>query len=100
MWFATGDGLNRYDGNTVVVYKHNPKDPGTISDNFIRDLTEDDHGYLWVAAYPGVNRFDSRTERSTRYRRGGTSQRVPPRACRAGRGRDPLPRQGIPIAFS
>ena len=67
MWFATGDGLNRYDGNTFVVYKHNPKDPATISDNFIRDLLEDDHGYLWVAAYPGVNKFDPTTERSTRY---------------------------------
>jgi ligand-binding sensor domain-containing protein len=26
MWFATRDGLNRYDGNTFVVYKHNPDD--------------------------------------------------------------------------
>ena len=24
-------------------------------------------GYLWVAAYPGINKFDPRTERSTRY---------------------------------
>ncbi len=27
MWFATRDGLNRYDGNTFVVYKNNPNDP-------------------------------------------------------------------------
>ena len=67
MWFATGDGLNRYDGNAFVVYKHNPNDPGSISHNFIRDLMEDDRGYLWVAAYPGVNKFDPTTERSTRY---------------------------------
>lgn len=26
MWFATRDGLNRYDGNAFVVYKHNPND--------------------------------------------------------------------------
>src|SRR6476660_8256215 len=38
MWFATRDGLNRYDGNTFVVYKHNPKDPGSLSSNFILDL--------------------------------------------------------------
>ena len=30
MWFATEDGLNRYDGNTFVVYKHNPDDPNTL----------------------------------------------------------------------
>ena len=28
MWFATRDGLNRYDGNAFVVYKNNPNDPG------------------------------------------------------------------------
>ena len=67
MWFATAEGLNRYDGHAFVVYKHNPDDPGSISDNAIRDLMEDDHGYLWVAAYPGVNKFDPTTERTTRY---------------------------------
>ena len=67
MWFATGEGLNRYDGNSFVVYKNNPNDPGSLSHNFIRDVVEDDHGYLWVAAHPGVNKFDPTTERSTRY---------------------------------
>jgi len=27
MWFATGEGLNRYDGNSFVIYKNNPNDP-------------------------------------------------------------------------
>ena len=30
-------------------------------------MFEDDQGYLWVAAYPGINKFDPRTERTTRY---------------------------------
>ena len=67
MWFATGEGLDRYDGKTFVVYKNNPDDPGTLSHNSIRDVVEDDHGYLWVVAHPGVNKFDPRTERSVRY---------------------------------
>ena len=67
MWFATRDGLNRYDGNTFVVYKHNPNDPGSLSSNFIQDLMEDDHGYLWIATNTGVNKFDPTTERFTRY---------------------------------
>src|SRR5512139_3118331 len=29
MWFATRDGLNRYDGYSFVVYKHDPNDPGS-----------------------------------------------------------------------
>ena len=35
MWFATRDGLNRYDGNAFVVYKNNPNDPGSLSSNFL-----------------------------------------------------------------
>jgi hypothetical protein len=49
MWFATQDGLDRYDGNTFVVYKHNPKDPDSLSANLVTDLIEDDQGYLWIA---------------------------------------------------
>jgi signal transduction histidine kinase/streptogramin lyase len=69
MWFATRDGLNRYDGNTFVTFKHNPGDPYSLSANFIFDLMEDDHGYLWIATLGGgVNKFDPATERFIHYR--------------------------------
>jgi ligand-binding sensor domain-containing protein/signal transduction histidine kinase len=67
MWFATRDGLNRYDGNSFVVYKNRPNDPSSLSSNFLQDLIEDDNGYLWIATNTGVNRFDPTTERCTRY---------------------------------
>lgn len=67
MWFATRDGLNRYDGNAFVVYKNNPNDPGSLSSNFLQDLIEDNHGYLWLATNSGVNKFDPTTERCIRY---------------------------------
>src|SRR5271165_6937802 len=67
MWFATRDGLNRYDGNAFVVFKNNPNDPGSLSSNFLQDLMQDDHGYLWIATNTGVNKFDPETERCTRY---------------------------------
>ena len=67
MWFATRDGLNRYDGNAFVVYKNNPNDPGSLSSNFIQALLEDDHGDLWIATDTGVNKFNPKTERCTRY---------------------------------
>jgi ligand-binding sensor domain-containing protein/signal transduction histidine kinase len=69
MWFATLDGLNRYDGNAFVVYKHNPNDPGSLSANYIWDLMEDDQGYLWIATNSGgVSKFDPTTERFASYR--------------------------------
>ena len=69
MWFATRDGLNRYDGNAFVVYKHNPSDPGSLSANYLQGLMEDDQGCLWIATLTGgADKFDPKTERFTRYR--------------------------------
>ena len=69
MWFATRDGLNRYDGNSFVVFKNNPDDPASLSSNYILALLEDDRGCLWIATFNGgVSRFDPATERFTRYR--------------------------------
>jgi ligand-binding sensor domain-containing protein/signal transduction histidine kinase len=67
MWFATRDGLNRFDGNAFIVYKNNPNDSGSLNSNFLQDLMQDDQGYLWIATNTGVNKFDPETERCTRY---------------------------------
>ncbi len=68
MWFGTQEGLNRYDGFTVTVFKHDPMDPGSISGNIISGLWEDRSGQLWVATQQrGFNRFDPRIERFHRY---------------------------------
>ncbi|HTT20734.1 MAG TPA: two-component regulator propeller domain-containing protein [Candidatus Sulfotelmatobacter sp.] len=68
MWFGTEDGLNRYDGNTFVVYKNNPADPNTLSASLIQNLIEDGHGDLWIGTWGGLDKFDPTTERFTRYR--------------------------------
>src|SRR6185436_77063 len=63
MWFATKDGLNRYDGYRFVVYKHDPSDPKTIIDNFIQTLFEDSKGRLWIGtATKGLELFDREKE--------------------------------------
>ena len=68
MWFATEDGLNRYDGNTFVVYKNNPDDPNTLSTSLIQNLIEDGHGDLWIGTWGGLDKLDPTTERFTHYR--------------------------------
>lgn len=35
MWFGAQDGLNRYDGYSIKVLKHNPDDTNSISENFM-----------------------------------------------------------------
>ena len=46
MWFGTDDGLNRYDGYSFTVYRHNPDDPQSLSHNQVWSLFEDASGVL------------------------------------------------------
>ncbi len=68
MWFGTRDGLNRYDGYNFTIYRYDPKNSNTISNDFIQDITEDKSGNIWIATQvAGINKFDVRTERFTRF---------------------------------
>lgn len=59
MWFGTQDGLNRYDGYEFKIYRHDPQDTSTISDNLINSICEDSSGILWIGTNGGgLNRFD------------------------------------------
>src|SRR5688572_31270718 len=51
VWFGTWDGLNRYDGTSIKVYKPDSFRKGTISNNIVRDLLEDKQGNLWVITH-------------------------------------------------
>ena len=62
MWFGTEDGLNRYDGYSVKVYKHDPRDSATLVDKNISCLLPDHHGHLWVGTGQGAEMFDLRNQ--------------------------------------
>ncbi|MGM0549446.1 MAG: hybrid sensor histidine kinase/response regulator [Bacteroidota bacterium] len=47
MWFATFSGLNRYDGNEVVIYKADGQ-PGSLKSQEISSLFEDSQQRLWI----------------------------------------------------
>ncbi|MFT4926922.1 MAG: ligand-binding sensor domain-containing protein/signal transduction histidine kinase [Phenylobacterium sp.] len=69
LWFATQDGLNRYDGYNFKVFRHDPQNPASISHNWTQTLLLDSKGTLWVGTYGGgLNRFDSKTERFIHYK--------------------------------
>ena len=69
MWFATEDGLNRFDGYRFAVYRNVPGDPQSLGYNELKALYEDRDGYLWIGIFAsGLNRFDPATEVVVRYR--------------------------------
>jgi ligand-binding sensor domain-containing protein/serine phosphatase RsbU (regulator of sigma subunit) len=53
LWFATDDGLNRYNGQSIRVYKNIPGDAKSISDNWINALYVGDDGTLYIGTEEG-----------------------------------------------
>lgn len=53
LWFGTDDGLNRYDGYSVTVFKHSDTDSNSLSDNSILCLLNDKKGDLWIGTRLG-----------------------------------------------
>ena len=68
MWFGTLDGLNRYDGYKMKVFKYALTDPTSLSDNKIRTVYEDRAGTLWIGTWNGgLNRYERESETFTRF---------------------------------
>ena len=65
MWFATQDGLNRYDGYEFVQYNTDGDLP--LPDNFVWDINEDSNGAIWVGSRIGAIRLDWKNGKSTQF---------------------------------
>jgi ligand-binding sensor domain-containing protein/signal transduction histidine kinase len=67
LWFGTQDGLNRYDGYEVKVFRHDPRHDNSLSGVYIFSLLEDRTDGLWVGSDEFLDRFDPISETFTRY---------------------------------
>jgi len=64
IWFGTDDGLNRFDGYDIKVYRNYPDDKFSLSENIIWALCEDHSGNLWIGTKSGgLNKYDPNTDR-------------------------------------
>jgi len=55
MWFGTKDGLCRFDGYDMKVFRSSALTPGKLSNNEIRCIAEDNDQQLWIGTYEGIN---------------------------------------------
>lgn len=63
MWFATWDGINRFNGYTFTTYKAGQGSQISLTNNRVDYMFEDKYGYLWLQTYDNtVHRFDPQTE--------------------------------------
>jgi ligand-binding sensor domain-containing protein len=61
MWFGTRDGLNKYDGSKITVYRNNPKDILSLCNNDILSIQGDRSGNIWVGTYNGLDCYNPTT---------------------------------------
>jgi signal transduction histidine kinase/ligand-binding sensor domain-containing protein/CheY-like chemotaxis protein/HPt (histidine-containing phosphotransfer) domain-containing protein len=72
LWIGTlGGGLNRLDPDTgrVTPFRHDPAVPGSLSNDRVQAVLEDDANRLWVATRDGLNLFDRASGKFVRYSR-------------------------------
>ena len=68
LWFATDDGLNRFDGYEFKVYRNNPNNSHSISDNTVISFSDDREGNLWIGTKNGfVNKYDAATDQFVKW---------------------------------
>ncbi len=58
MWFGTPDGLNRYDGYNIRVYKKDKTDSTSLEGNNIVTIFEDSENNLWIGTDNGLSLYN------------------------------------------
>ncbi|GJQ62938.1 MAG: hypothetical protein SCALA702_19910 [Melioribacteraceae bacterium] len=59
LWFATANGLNKFDGYSFTVYTDSETEKLSISDKGVIDIYEDSDGIIWIGLFDGkLNKFD------------------------------------------
>ena len=70
LWIATADGLARYDGVGMRVWRHQPGDPRGLPGNNAQALMVDASNRVWVATEGGgISVLDAQRQVFTHYRK-------------------------------
>lgn len=68
MWFATQDGLSRYNASNFTNFQYIEEDTFSLGGNIVMELLEDSALGLWAATNGGgLNYFDPETQHFIRY---------------------------------
>ena len=63
MWFATNNGLCRYDGYEFKTYKSSSQFPELLQSNIVNAIVEDIDHNLWIGTEQGLHFLDKSTDK-------------------------------------
>lgn len=71
VWLATQDGLARYDGYEIRIFRFDSSDPGSLPDNHLLALESSGDGGVWIGAQNGgLSLWDPVSEQFTTWHQG------------------------------
>ena len=76
IWFATGNGLNRFDGINFRTFKSDSQDSSGLPGNYIQKVFKDHQGTFWLSSRKGLYSFDLKTEKFSQHAVAKASQRA------------------------
>jgi signal transduction histidine kinase/ligand-binding sensor domain-containing protein len=59
IWFATADGLNRYDGYEFHTYHHHGEDTTSIISGDVKKIFKDSRNNLWLTTESSLSKYES-----------------------------------------
>lgn len=77
LWFATSEGLNRYDGFSFVSFRQEVNNPQCIQKNMVESLFEDKAGNLWMSFISGgFSYYNPKTEQFVNFKKEELEQQL------------------------
>src|SRR4030095_5686716 len=61
IWIGTSDGLNRFDGYNVEVFRNVHGEENSLPANEVLSLFTDSRGIVWIGTGNGLAQYDDRT---------------------------------------
>jgi two-component system sensor histidine kinase ChiS len=58
IWFGAANGLARYDGYSLRIFRSDPEDPKSLSHSNVHNILRDSQGRMWLGTRDGLNLFD------------------------------------------
>ena len=69
IWFATQDGLNKYDGFKYEIFKSSENSSGTLPSNHIQSIAEDNDGNLWLGTrLKGLSKYQRSSKKFKKFK--------------------------------